>query len=287
MAQLGAKARAQLPDTSFAYIDSKGRRRLPIHDEAHVRNALARFDRVDFDDDEARSRARSRLLRAAKRYKILPVGFIDGQLRPERNLPKGRVALLLADVEDSTGLLTELGDRWPPVLNELRRILRAETKGDGGHEVDARADEYLAAFGEPSQALAAAVAMQRAIGRHAWADRRAVRVRIGVHAGRPSLNAAGYVGIAVNTVARICDAGHGGQIIVSAALRDAIELQDGLELRALGRHRLRGIPDEHELFQVMAAGLPRRFPPLRTMTPPVPTRLPHGGRPSAEPGEAS
>src|SRR5918999_1819474 len=128
MAQLGAKARAQLPDTSFAYIDSKGRRRLPIHDEAHVRNALARFDRVDFDDDDARARARSRLLKAAKRFKIVPVGFIDGQLRPERNLPKGRVALLFADVEDSTGLLTNLGDRWPPVLNQLRRILRAETR---------------------------------------------------------------------------------------------------------------------------------------------------------------
>lgn len=277
MAQLGAKARAQLPDTSFAYIDSKGRRRLPIHDEAHVRNALARFNRVDFDDDDARARARSRLLKAAKRFKIVPVGFIDGQLRPERNLPKGRVALLFADVEDSTGLLTRLGDGWPPVLNQLRRILRAETRAGGGHVVDSRADEFFAAFAQPSQALAAAIAMQRAIGGHEWPDGTAMRVRIGLHAGRPSLNAAGYVGIAVNTVARICDAGHGGQVLVSAAVRDAIELEDGVELASLGRHRLRGIPDEHELFQATASGLPRRFPALRTVTPPSPTRLPHGG----------
>lgn len=277
MAQLGAKARAGLPDSAFAYIDSKGRRRLPINDEAHVRNALARFDRVDFDDDEARGRARSRLLKAAKRYGILPVGFIDGQLRPQRNLPTGRVALLLADVEDSTGLLTELGDRWPPVLNQLRRILRAETKGSGGHEVDARADEFLAAFAEPSAALSAAIGMQRAIEAHAWAEGRTVRVRIGVHVGRPTLNATGYVGIAVNTVARICDAGHGGQIVVSAAMRDAVELEDGVELGSLGRHRLRGIPDEHELFQAAAAGLPRAFPPVRTATAPPATRLPHGG----------
>jgi class 3 adenylate cyclase len=277
MAQLGAKARAQLPDTSFAYIDSKGRRRLPIHDEAHVRNALARFDRVDFDDDDARARARSRLLKAAKRFKIVPVGFMDGQLRPERNLPKGRVALLFADVVDSTGLLTELGDRWPPVLNQLRRMLRAETRAGGGHVVDTRADEFFAAFAQPTQALAAAIAMQRAIGRHDWTDGISMRVRIGVHAGRPSLNAAGYVGIAVNTVARICDAGHGGQIIVSAAVRDAVELEDGAELTSLGRHRLRGIPDEHELFQATTSGLPRRFPPLRTAAPAIPTRLPHGG----------
>ena len=277
MAQLGAKARAQLPDTAFAYIDSKGRRRLPIHDEAHVRNALARFDRVDFDDDDARARARSRLLKAAKRFKIVPVGFIDGQLRPERNLPTGRVTLLFADVEDSTGLLTKLGDRWSPTLNQLRRILRAETRSGGGHVVDTRADEFFAAFAQPNQALAAAIAIQRAIAGHEWSDGIAMRVRIGVHAGRPSLNAAGYVGIAVNTVARICDAGHGGQVLVSAAVRDAVELEDGVELPSLGRHRLRGIPDELELFQVKTTGLPRRFPALRTVTAPPPARLPHGG----------
>ena len=280
MAQLGAKARAQLPDSAFAYVDSHGRRRLPINDEAHVRNALARFDRVDFEDDEARARARTRLLRAAKRYGIVPVGFIDGQLRPQRNLPTGRVTLLFADVEGSTGLLTDLGDRFPKLLSELRRLLRTATKDGGGHEVDARADEYFAAFADPAAALRAAIAMQRAIAGHAWVDGRRVRVRIGVHVGRPTRNATGYVGIAVNTVARICDAGHGGQVIVSGAVREGIEAVDGARLTSLGRHRLRGIPDEHELFQVMAQGLPPRFPPPRTAAAPAAVRLPHGGPPS-------
>lgn len=89
MAELGAKTRAGLSDSSFAYIDPTGRRLLPIHDEAHVRNALARFNRVAFDDEGSRDRARTRLLRAAKRYGILPVGFIDGELRPEKRLPAG------------------------------------------------------------------------------------------------------------------------------------------------------------------------------------------------------
>jgi len=280
MAQLGAKARAKLPDSAFAYVDPSGRRRLPINDEAHVRNALARFDRVDFEDDEARARARTRLLRAAKRYGIVPVGFIDGQLRPQRNLPTGRVALLFADVEDSTGLLTDLGDRFPKLLSELRRLLRTATKDAGGHEVDARADEYFAAFADPAAALRAAIAMQRAIAGHAWPDGRSVRLRIGVHAGRPTRNATGYVGIAVNTVARICDAGHGGQVIVSGAVRDGIDAVDGVRLSSLGRHRLRGIPDEHELFQAAAQGLQRRFPPPRTATGPLAARLPHGGPPS-------
>ena len=81
MAKLNARERASLPDRAFAYIDSEGRRRLPINDEAHVRAALGRFERVRFENDAARERARRRLLIAAKKYGIVPVGFITGQLR--------------------------------------------------------------------------------------------------------------------------------------------------------------------------------------------------------------
>jgi class 3 adenylate cyclase len=264
MAQLGAKARAGLPDSSFAYIDPTGRRLLPIHDEAHVRNALARFNRVVFDDEAARDRARTRLLKAAKRYGIVPVGFIDGELRPERRLPTGRVSLLLADVENSSGHLTDLGDRYPRLLTDLRRLLRAETRKAVGFEVDARADEFFAAFADPDRALAAALAMQRSIADHAWPDGRAVLVRIGLHVGRPTLTASGYVGIAVNTVSRLSDLGHGAQILASAALRDLVGDADGIGWRSLGAYRLRGIPDHHEVFQVEASGLPTKFPPLRT-----------------------
>lgn len=100
MADLTARERAKLPDSAFASIDSAGRRRLPIHDEPHVRNALARFNRVVFEDEAARDRARSRLLKAAKRYGIVPVGFIEGQLRPK--LPTGQLTLLFADIEGSS-----------------------------------------------------------------------------------------------------------------------------------------------------------------------------------------
>lgn len=263
MAELGAKARANLPDSSFAYIDSTGRRLLPIQDEAHVRNALARFNRVLFEDEAARDRARTRLLRAAKRHGIVPVGFIEGQLRPERRLPTGRVALLLADIEGSTNLLTALGDRYPPLLSGVRRILRKEIRKAGGHEIDARADEFFAAFARPAAALEAALAIQRAMAATSWTDSRSVRVRIGLHVGRPTLTTTGYVGIAVSTVARLCDVGHGGQILASSAMRDAIELPEGVALRSLGRHRLRGIPDEHEILQATVNDLPSAFPPLR------------------------
>ncbi|MDQ4035742.1 MAG: adenylate/guanylate cyclase domain-containing protein, partial [Chloroflexota bacterium] len=222
MAQLGAKARTALPDSAFAYIGPDGRRLLPINDEAHVRNALARFNRVLFEDEASRDRARTRLLKAAKRYGIVPVGFIDAQLRPERRLPTGRVALLLADVEDSTGHLTMLGDRYPRLLAEVRRLLRTATQRAGGHEVDARADEFFAAFSNPGQALDAAVAVQRRFAAHRWTDGRVVRARIGLHVGRPTVSAGGYVGIAVNTVSRIASMGHGQQILASRSLRDAV-----------------------------------------------------------------
>ena len=84
MARLNSSKRAKLPDSAFAYIDTRGRRRLPIHDEAHVRNALARFNQVRFENDAARERARKRLLNAARKFGIVPVGFIQGQLQAEK-----------------------------------------------------------------------------------------------------------------------------------------------------------------------------------------------------------
>src|SRR3954449_8460434 len=104
MARLLAKGRGQLPGSALAYIDTQGRRRLPIHDASHVRNALARFGQVHFEDEAARDRARTRLLRAARKHGIVPIGFISAQLEPQRKFPKGHVTFLLTDVERSTEL---------------------------------------------------------------------------------------------------------------------------------------------------------------------------------------
>jgi class 3 adenylate cyclase len=249
MADLRARERASLPDSAFAYIDAKGKRRLPIHDEAHVRNALARFNRVLFDDETARDRARSRLLRAAKRYGIMPVGFIDGQLRPR--LPTGQLTLLFADLVGSTTHIAALGERYAPMLAAIRRHLRREVRGSGGVEVDARADEYFAVFTDAARALSAALAVQRSIAAAAWPDGREVALRIGLHAGRPTLTGGAYVGIAVSTGARICALAPGGAILVSRSVRSALGDDHGLgRLRSIGAQRLRGIPDEIELFEV-------------------------------------
>jgi len=276
MTSLDSRKRAQLPDSAFAYIDPDGRRRLPINDEAHVRNALARFNQVPFEDEAARDRARTKVLRAAKKYGIVPVGFISGQLRAPRGadlraLPTGMVTLLLTDIEASTELIRRLDDRYGPLLSDVRRLIRAAVRGADGREVDARADEFFAAFARAPSALEAAVAIQRAIQKRPWPDGAEVRLRIGIHRGRPTLTESGYVGLSVHTAARVASAAHGGQIVLSAAARDAIDgaVPAGFGFRDLGRHRLHGLPESEALFQVEAADLQADFPPPRVFSPSV------------------
>ncbi len=275
MPQLSAGARSRLPDSAFAYIDSEGVRRLPINDAVHVRNALARFEQVGFEDDAAREKARDRLLRAAKKFGIVPLGFFDGQLRKEREVktrgadmrrwPRGTVTLLFADIEGSTRLLQKLGDGYAKVLRDVRGIIRASVRVAGGHEIDARADEFFAAFHDAASALEAAVALQRGLQDHRWPRGEDVCVRIGIHTGRPALAESGYVGIAVNTAARICSAGHGGQILVSSFVTAALGApRTGVTFRSLGEYELPSLQQPLALFQVEAAKLRAKFPRLRT-----------------------
>ena len=268
MPPLSAKERASLPDSAFAYIDSTGRRRLPINDAAHVRNALARFNQVQFEDEAARDRARIRLLRAAQKHGVVPIGFISAQLQPQRRLPKGHVTFLLTDVEGSTDLLARLDDRYPKLISAVRRAMRQAVRQAGGREVDARADELFAVFEQAPGALAAALAIQRAMRAGPWPDDVDVRVRVAVHSGRPTLTETGYIGLAVHTAARICYAAHGGQILLSSPVHAAVQeaLVDGVTLKSLGAWRFQGIREPETLYQVMAADLLAEFPALRSGT---------------------
>jgi class 3 adenylate cyclase len=273
---LSSSERARLPDRAFAYVDSKGDRRLPINDASHVRNALARFEQVTFESDAARERARLRLINAAKKYGIMPIGFFGAQLRKERqqgeiearsasvaSLPRGTLTFLFTDIEGSTALLRALGDDYAAVLRTVRSLIRASVRRHGGHEVDARADEFFAVFEDNAAAVAAALAMQAALAARRWPGGRDVRVRIGVHRGRSSLTETGYVGIAVNTAVRVCAAARGGQILLSSAARSALD-GEGFVLRSRGKVALKGLAAPETLYQVMpTATLPARASPAR------------------------
>lgn len=274
MARLDAADRATLPDTAFAYVDSRGRRRLPIHDASHVRNALARFNQVAFEDEAARDRARTRLLKAARKYRIVPVGFIAAQLRSERArsalgdpapLPSGFVTLLMTDVEGSTALVQRLGDGYGKLIDGTRALLTDAVSAAGGLVVDWRADDFFAAFETPRAGLEAAVAIQRSLRERSRADDLRVRVRAGIHSGYPTLRGAAYIGLAVHTTARVCGIAQGGQILVSGDARLAAResAPDGVRFRSLGDFRLRGLPDPVALYQVVVRGLPTSFPPLQ------------------------
>jgi class 3 adenylate cyclase len=280
MARLDSTTRTDLPNSAFAYVDSGGRRRLPIHDAAHVRNALARFSQVKFEDEPARERARKRLLNAARKHGIVPVGFITGQLQSERAfgelrgrqpvpLPSGFVTMLMTDVEGSTALVHRLGDGYRELINEVRAILSDTAVQMLGHVVESRADEFFAVFEPPRSALDTAVMIQHALQRRKWAEDLDVRVRIGIHSGYPTLNESNYIGMAVHTTARICQAAHGGQILASGNTREAARgsTPDGVRFKSLGSYRLRGLPEAVPLFQVAAKGLGSRFPLLRTALP--------------------
>jgi class 3 adenylate cyclase len=280
VARLGSSQRTDLPDRAFAYVDSRGRRRLPIHDPAHVRNALARFNQVHFDDDAARERARNRLLNAAKKHGIVPLGFIASQLDAERAfgerlarqpaaLPTGFLTMLMTDVEDSTALVDRLGEQYSELIGEVRTLLRETAVAFAGQPVETRADEFFAVFESPGSALHAAIATQRNLRGRTWADGVEVRVRIGIHSGYPTLDEVNYIGLAIHTTARVCAAAHGGQVIVSGDTKEASQGQRpaGLRFVSLGEHRLKGIPTAVPLFQAAAKGLASRFPPLRTATP--------------------
>ena len=201
------------------------------------------------------------------KHKIMPIGFVSAQLQPQRKLPKGHVTFLLVDLEGSTELLERLDDdRYGPVLADVRRLVRAAVRAAGGREVSARGDDLFAVFERAPAAVEAALAIQRAMYASPWPEGIDVRLRIGLHRGRPALTDSGYVGLSVHAAARICFAAHGGQIVLSSAVRAAVteSLADGVSLRSLGAWRFRGLPEPVDLFQVDAPDLVCDFPPPRS-----------------------
>src|SRR5438067_7824630 len=181
-----------------------------------------------------------------------------GTANPQAELPSGTVTLLFTDVEGSTQLLRQLGDRYASALEEHRRLLRRAFEAWRGCEVDSQGDAFFVAFGRAADAVAAAVAAQRALAAHPWPDGEAVRVRMGLHTGEPTLTPGGYVGLDVHRAARLCAAGHGGQVLLSRTTRDLVEqeLPDGVDLRDLGEHRLKDLPRPERVYQLVDADLP-------------------------------
>ncbi len=182
-------------------------------------------------------------------------------------LPTGTVTFLFTDIEGSTRLLQQLGERYADVLETHRRLLRGVIQQTRGYEFESQGDAVLAAFGSARDALAAAVAAQRALHSYPWPEGAPVRVRMGLHTGHPTVKGSGYVGLVLHATARISQAGHGGQILTSQVTRDLVadDLPPGVTLRSLGVHRLKDLSQPQTIFQVVDPDLPNSFPPLKLL----------------------
>jgi DNA-binding NarL/FixJ family response regulator/class 3 adenylate cyclase len=169
------------------------------------------------------------------------------------------LTFFFSDIEDSSGLAARLGDAYAPVLDGARGLQRSAVARAGGREVDSRGDELFCVFELAEAAAAAALEIQRAFAERVWPSGENVRVRIGLHNGDADAAGDGYVGIEVHRASRICQAGHGGQILVSEEAARSVSAGT----TELGVYEFRGLREPERIFQLGGDGLAEEFPQLR------------------------
>ncbi|MEY2568887.1 MAG: hypothetical protein QOE35_3416 [Actinomycetota bacterium] len=185
-------------------------------------------------------------------------------------IPTGTVTFLLTDVEGSSRLWEgDDGTVGPAVARHYEILDAAITAHAGTRPLEqGEGDSVVAAFARPSDALAAALAAQRALMYEAWPTDRPVRVRMAIHTGEAQLrDDANYMGPAMNRTARLRELAHGGQVLVSSATQELLgdRLPERAVLDDLGSHRLRDLGRQEHVFQLWHPELPREFPPLRSV----------------------
>jgi predicted ATPase/class 3 adenylate cyclase len=183
------------------------------------------------------------------------------------SLPTGTVTFLFTDIEGSTRLMQELGDRYVQAQVEHHAILREAFRSADGRELRTEGDSFFCVFQSAIDGCRAAAQAQREFARHEWADGKPIRVRIGMHTGEAPLVGEEYIGLDVHHAARVAASAHGGEVVLSEATRGLVEgsLPAGLSVRDLGMHRLKDLSRPERLFQLVIDGAPNDFPALRTL----------------------
>ena len=184
------------------------------------------------------------------------------------DLPSGRVSFVVTDIEESNSLLRRLGDGYPAVLSRHRELLSRARSRHGGHVVATRTDASVWVFAHPAAAIAACIEAQAAIEAERWPGGVRLAVRMGLHTGEAEPFRGSYVGRALHQAARVSAAGHGGQVLISAATAEATRnrLPGGCTLRSLGRFGLKDFAHPETLYQLCYPGLRSHFPLPRTLS---------------------
>ena len=186
-------------------------------------------------------------------------------------LPTGAVTFLFTDIEGSTSLW----EAHPRAMRSAMRlhdsILEQAVLTNHGVVFKHTGDGICAAFGVPSEAIAAALEAQCALVSQAWGETGSLRIRVGVHTGEVEQEDGDYVGTALNVVSRLMSAAHGGQIVISHGTMALAghHMPENVSLVDLGEFQLRGLAEPQRIFQLIHPALPRQFPPLRLLGPVV------------------
>jgi predicted ATPase/class 3 adenylate cyclase len=195
-------------------------------------------------------------------------------------LPSGTVTFLFTDIQDSTRLAREHRDAWETLRSRHHALLHPAMLVHNGHVFQIIGDGFCVAFHTAGEALEAAVTAQRALQVEDWGGT-PIRVRMGINTGAARIGdsadgSGGYTGYTTLARAqRVMSTAHAGQILLSNTSADLLqgELPDGVSLRAMGEHRLKGFLTPEHLWQVLAPGLLQDFPPLQTLLG-IPNNLP-------------
>ncbi len=190
-------------------------------------------------------------------------------------LPSGVVTFMFTDIEGSTLLLRELGEKYQTFMKIQNDIFRSIFTANGGSVIDTQGDSFFVVFADPKGAVKAAVEVQKETSNDAFQDRLeevlgqkiSLYIRMGLHTGEVALTEIGYIGINVHKAARICSAGHGGQVLLSNETRDLVVefLDSDITIRDMGFHRLKDLVGHEHLYQLEIARLKNEFPPLKSL----------------------
>ncbi len=179
------------------------------------------------------------------------------------------IALLFTDIEGSTELLQELGDRYPRILARHNELFRSAVTLHGGREISNTGDGFFCVFPTVARAVEAVIDAQRAFHQEPWPDGIQLLVRMGLHSGEPKQTEDdNYVGLDVHRAARISSAANGGQVLLSADARERLahEGSNGFSLRDTGSHRLKGLRYPEHLFELSVPGIPECGAPVRSLS---------------------
>ena len=237
---------------------------LLVRTRAHARQLQARLD--DRGRLTAAGRAMKAVLDSAVRVREQGVsGFLASSLEDWTRwasedraeiarcaAPDGTVTILFSDIEDSTVHNEQLGDaHWVRLLQAHDALVRRHVARHGGHVVKSQGDGFMIVFGDADAAIAASIGVQRAMrdGSDRRLRRTPIRIRIGAHVGAAISRDGDYFGRNVAFAARVAAQAGGGEILVSADVRERLDA-DAFTLTPRGSVELKGLAGVHDLWAV-------------------------------------